>query len=228
MAVSPLAPHVASPAELKERIEAERGGKPFLVWRDGDGRQRILALEDDAGHVTVGRRSLNDVALEWDSEVSRVHAEFEQLAGEWTITDDGLSANGSYVNGERLAGRRRLRDGDALRFGSTVVAFRAPRRAWSQATKVVQELSDVLKITDAQRRVLVGLCEPFTGPSRFATPASNKEIADQLHISVDAVKTHMRRLYELFGLADLPQREKRLRLVERAFEVGLVSPGESD
>jgi FHA domain-containing protein/regulatory LuxR family protein len=222
MAVSPVAPHVASPAELKERIETERGGTAFLVWRDGEGHQRILALEDDAGHVTVGRRSVNDVALEWDSEVSRLHAEFEQLAGEWTITDDGLSANGSYVNGERLVGRRRLRDGDALRFGSTVVAYRSPRRAWSQATKVVEEFSDVLQITDAQRRVLLALCEPFSGQTRFARPARNKEIADQLHISVDAVKTHMRRLYDLFGLAHLPQREKRLRLVERAFEMGLV------
>jgi FHA domain/Bacterial regulatory proteins, luxR family len=225
---SPLAPHVASPAELKERIQAERRGKPFLIWRDGEGRQQILALEADAGHITVGRRSLNDIALEWDSEVSRLHAEFERLAGEWTISDDGLSANGSYVNGERLVRRRRLRDGDALRFGSTVVAFRAPGRAGSHATEVVEELSDVLQITEAQRRVLVGLCEPFTGQTRFARPASNQEIADQLHISVDAVKTHMRRLYDLFGLAHLPQREKRLRLVERAFELGVVSPGDSD
>ena len=33
--------------------------------------------------------------------------------------DDGLSRNGTFVNGERLSGRRRLTDGDTLRFGGT-------------------------------------------------------------------------------------------------------------
>jgi pSer/pThr/pTyr-binding forkhead associated (FHA) protein len=178
---------------------------------------------DGTARVTVGRRSLNDVALEWDTEVSRLHAEFEHLAGDWMIVDDGLSANGSYVNGERLVGRRRLCDRDALRFGDTVVVFRSPRRAASQTTNVLEELAVVSRITDAQRRVLIALCKPFTDRSRFARPASNQEIAEQLYVSLDAVKTHMRRLYELLELGDLPQREKRLRLVERAFELGLVS-----
>jgi streptomycin 6-kinase len=42
---SPLKAHSASPAELRERIDAERRGRPFLVFRDGDGAQRILALD---------------------------------------------------------------------------------------------------------------------------------------------------------------------------------------
>jgi pSer/pThr/pTyr-binding forkhead associated (FHA) protein len=226
MAASPLAPHSASPTELKERLEVERRCKPFLIWRDGDDRQHVLELPTDVERVTIGRRALNDVPLEWDAEVSRLHAELEQLAGEWTLIDDGLSANGSYVNGERLSGRHRLRDGDTLRFGNTVVAFRSPRRAGSRTTKAAEELAIASRITDAQRRVLVGLCEPFTRGKRFAAPARNQEIAEQLHLSVDAVKTHMRRLYDLFELEDLPQREKRVRLVELAFELGLVSRAE--
>lgn len=225
MAVTPLAPHTSSPCELKERLQAERAGKPFLLWRDDRGRQHLLVLEQET-RLTIGRRSLNDVALGWDGDVSRLHAEVEHLAGDWMIVDDGLSANGSYVNGERLVGRRRLRDGDALRFGDTVVVFRAPSRGQSRTTKVLEELSLTSRITDAQRRVLAGLCQPFIGPNRFATPATNQEIADQLHLSRDTVKTHMHRLYEVFELADLPQREKRLRLVERTFELGLVSSGE--
>ena len=55
-----------------------------------------------------------------------MHAELEPTGGEWTLVDDGLSRNGSYVNGERVTGRRRLRDRDMLRFGRTVVLYRAP------------------------------------------------------------------------------------------------------
>jgi hypothetical protein len=223
MASSPLAPHAGSPAELKERLDVERRCAPFLIWRDGDDRQRILVLDEGAGRVTVGRRPLNDVALAWDREVSRLHAELEYLAGEWTVVDDGLSANGSSVNGERIVGRRRLRDGDALRFGHTVVVFRAPRRAESRATDVMEDLAVADQVTEAQRRVLTALCEPFLERTRFARPAGNREIAERLYLSVDAVKTHLRRLYEVFGLDDLPQREKRLRLVERAFELGMIS-----
>ena len=34
---------------------------------------------------------------------------------DWTVVDDGLSRNGTYVNGERIHGRRRLVDGDTPR-----------------------------------------------------------------------------------------------------------------
>ena len=41
---SPLEPHAATPAGAPERIEAERRGDPFLVYRDGDGEQAIVPL----------------------------------------------------------------------------------------------------------------------------------------------------------------------------------------
>ena len=39
----------------------------------------------------------------------------------WVLVDDGLSSNGTFVNGERLNGTRRLDDGDTIRFGTTTV-----------------------------------------------------------------------------------------------------------
>ena len=65
------------------------------------------------------------MALSWDNEVSRRHAELRRFPGGWMLVDDG-SRNGSYCNGERITGQRPLRDGDVLRFGDTVVLFRAP------------------------------------------------------------------------------------------------------
>jgi len=101
-----------SPAELKAVIEAERAGAPFVVYRDASEQQRILVLGPEMTRVTLGRGLANDVCLDWDTEVSRLHAELELVGDDWTVSDDGLSRNGTYVDGERIAGRRRLRDGD--------------------------------------------------------------------------------------------------------------------
>ena len=76
--------------------------------------------------MTVGRRLEADVPLAWDPEVSRLHAELEFKAGEWTLCDDGFSQNGTYVNGLRIHGRRRLTDGDLVRIGQTSIAFCDP------------------------------------------------------------------------------------------------------
>jgi pSer/pThr/pTyr-binding forkhead associated (FHA) protein len=223
MARSPLAPHSALPAELRDRVEAERRGTPFLVFRDGDGRQHIVELPSGAERMTVGRRSSNDVALPWDTEVSRVHAELERIGEDWTLADDGLSRNGSFVNGTRLSGRRRLRDGDTLRFGGTTVAYCAARRGESLATVAPDGPTAEPDLTEAQRRVLVALCRPFKSGDPFPTPATNRQIAEELYLSVDTVKTHLRALFAKLGVEHLPQNQKRMRLADRAFETGLVT-----
>jgi DNA-binding NarL/FixJ family response regulator len=71
--------------------------------------------------------------------------------------------------------------------------------------------------------VLVALCRPFRDGAAFATPATNQQIAGELHLSVDAVKSHLRALFEKFGVTDLPQNAKRVALVERALQSGLIS-----
>ena len=58
------------------------------------------------------------------------------------------------------------------------------------------------------------------------TPPTNEHIASELYLSVDAVKKHMRALFEKFDVQHLPQNEKRARLVERAFAGGFISEHE--
>src|SRR3954447_12397573 len=102
--------HQHSPSELKEQLEAERRGTAFLVYRDGGEAQRIVDTAARA-QLTIGRSSTSDVCLDWDAGVSRLHATLELIGGQWTLTDDGVSRNGSFVNSERLQGRRRLVNG---------------------------------------------------------------------------------------------------------------------
>ncbi|HVF79070.1 MAG TPA: FHA domain-containing protein [Solirubrobacteraceae bacterium] len=220
---SPLAAHAATPAELRERIEAERTGTPFLVLRDGDGAQRLFVLDPAKERITVGRSAGNDVALPWDTEVSRLHAELERLGDEWTAADDGLSRNGSFVNSQRVSGRHRLRDGDVLRVGRTQIAFRVPESSPdSTPTVAAGSRAELPTLTATQRSVLTALCRPYKG-TELATPATNQQIADELYLSVDAVKAHLRTLFGYFGVQHLPQNQKRSYLAMRALQDGVVS-----
>jgi pSer/pThr/pTyr-binding forkhead associated (FHA) protein len=204
-------------------IEAERAGLPFLVYRDGDGEQQIVMLADGIQRITVGRVPACEVRIQTDGEVSRLHAEFERLGDGWTVADDGLSRNGTYVNGERIAGRRLLRDGDVIRFGRTPATFRQPLAVGVTETRVAVDPLERASLSDAQRRVLVALCRPFKASSGYATPATNQQIAEELFLSVDAIKTHLRALFAKFGIEDLPQNQKRVRLVELAMTSGIVT-----
>jgi pSer/pThr/pTyr-binding forkhead associated (FHA) protein len=217
-------PRQTSAAELKAQIEAERGGRPFLVLRDGGGEQRIVAIAEGATELWVGRGSAAGLRLDWDEEVSALHAQIEVVGGECTLLDDGLSRNGSFVGAERVHGRRRLRDGDVLRFGRTTVLFRRPEETTPEATVVAADAPAAAAVSPGQRRVLLALCRPFKDGSAFATPPTNQAIAAELHLSVDAVKTHLRALFEKLELEDLPQNRKRVALAQKALQSGVVSP----
>jgi pSer/pThr/pTyr-binding forkhead associated (FHA) protein len=219
---SPLKAHSASPAELRERIEAERRGRPFLVYRADGREQRILDLDRQGDRVSVGRGATNGLSVPWDTEVSRLHAELECIAGEWTVSDDGLSRNGTYVNGQRVSGRHRLRDGDVIRVGQTSIAYKRPAAEDSQPTQIAGERLTLSDLPPTQRQVLVALARPYKH-DEFAVPATNQEIAGELHLSVDAVKSHLRSLFQRFGIEHLPQNQKRSRLVAEALQSGVLA-----
>jgi pSer/pThr/pTyr-binding forkhead associated (FHA) protein len=221
----PLARFAAKPAELKRLLEAERAGVPFLAFRDAAGALALTLLEPGAGRVlTIGRRDGADVAIVWDAEVSGLHAELEEIGGVWTISDDGLSTNGTYVNSQRVAGRRRLAGGDRIRVGRTIIAFNTAEGAPVAKTVVAGRDAGAHPVTAAQKRVLVALCRPyFAAGASFAAPPTNQQIATEIFLGVDAVKMHLRALFASFGLNDLPQNQKRAKLAETAVHFGIVS-----
>ncbi len=189
---------------------------PFLLYRDDTGRRAVHELDREREQLTIGRRASCDVALPWDDSVSRLHAELVRMGTDWVLCDAGLSHNGTFVNGERLRGRRRLRDSDVVTVGATQLIFNAPHATSTTAgvTRVGREQTHVT-LTPAQRRLLTVLCRPLL-ESAYAPPASNKQIAGELVISVDTVKGTLSALFELFRIAELPQNQKRSVLAARA------------
>jgi pSer/pThr/pTyr-binding forkhead associated (FHA) protein len=211
--------HRRTPAELKAVIEAQRTGMPFLEFRDGDEELRIVPLAPEQDRLSIGRLAASEVALAWDSEVSRAHALLELVGGAWTVEDRG-SSNGTLVNAVRINRPHVLRDGDVVRVGRTQLVFHAGgdddlRRTTPALDRVAPNP------TDSQRKVLLELCRPAL--ERGGGAASNREIAEALFVSVETVKTHMRALFDAFDVGDVPQYHKRTELVRRAIESGLVS-----
>ena len=210
-------------AEVQSILRLERQDVPFVLFRDGADALQLFALETARPMVSIGRHESCDIALSWDASVSRVHAVLEWLASTWTLTDDGLSTNGTHLNDSRLTTRRRLRNGDSFRVGATMLAFRDPSEA--QSGETVQERPVLsVALTPQQHTVLVELCRPVLAEGHgYGAPATNAEIAATLFLAVESVKTHMRGLFDRFGIADLPQNQKRAKLVETALRAGIVT-----
>jgi pSer/pThr/pTyr-binding forkhead associated (FHA) protein len=210
-------------AEHEARLAAERLGVPFLVYRDGEGRQRIHPLDRGRRSVTIGRRDEADISLPWDPECSRLHAELELRAGEWTISDDGLSQNGTWVNEVRLVGRRRLSDGDDVRVGRTHLIFANPVAIGIGPTLLPGELSATPRFSDQQQRVLRGLCRPLMGDGDGLDPASDEAIAGETGIPVKTVTTELDHLTRALGLTVGSLAERRRELALLALRSGLVA-----
>ena len=107
---------------------------------------------------------------------------------------------------------------DTITVGRTQIVFAAagPELVPTETTRE----SAPPELSAAQRRVLAALYRPFLEDAH-AAPPSNREIAEQLVVSVETVKSHLHALFELLGIGDMPQNRKRAELVRRAFERGI-------
>jgi hypothetical protein len=76
----------------------------------------------DSNALTIGRSGDNDLQLEHDEYASSRHARFEPRRDGVYVEDVG-STNGTFVNGIRLSGDRRLAPGDVVRIGETDLRF---------------------------------------------------------------------------------------------------------
>ena len=102
------------------RVPSEAARVTLVVY-DGEAQvptTRVVELPD-GGCVTVGRSRSADLVV--DSErISRVHASFARTGVDVEVRDVG-SRNGTWVNGEQIAGPRRLVSGDEVLIGSVTV-----------------------------------------------------------------------------------------------------------
>ncbi|MCM3926094.1 FHA domain-containing protein [Frankia sp. AiPs1] len=181
--------------------------------------------------TTVGRGPGVDVPLA-DSSVSRLHAEIVRRGPYLYVWDQGLSRNGTRVNGKPV-GRRILRDGDVIRFGAAGARFQDRRPlieftieagggAATRDRTAELRVPDPPDLTRREWDVLRALSRPAGAPSAFVIPSSTREVAEDLVVTEGAVKQHLLRLYRKFDIAPGPNR--RGRLANEVMRLGIVRP----
>ena len=89
--------------------------------------------------VRIGRSADNQVRID-NTALSRHHASIESVAGIHLLKDFG-SQNGTFVNGERVAGRKGLNDGDRIQLGKFTLVFRTHTLAPVSRPEVRDEAS---------------------------------------------------------------------------------------
>jgi DNA-binding CsgD family transcriptional regulator len=168
--------------------------------------------------LTVGKAPDSGIVLQGDPTISGVHAVIERYGDYWAIRDMG-SRNGTFVNGERIWGERRLRAGDEVLVGRTRMTYSADGQALPGLTETAQPPPD---LTRREREVLVLLCQPLGSGDIFTEPATTKQIAKKLVVTEAAVKQHLASLYDKFGIHESGER-RRVRLANEAIRRGAVS-----
>jgi pSer/pThr/pTyr-binding forkhead associated (FHA) protein len=88
-----------------------------LIMRSGPTPGAAFNLEGD--QITIGRDPSNTITIN-DAEISRRHAHLTYQGGKYILEDLG-STNGTFVNGQRLAGPRVLKSGEVVSFGEQIV-----------------------------------------------------------------------------------------------------------
>ena len=174
------------------------------------GEPELFPLEQE--RTTVGRAGSNAITLS-DPTVSQLHAVIESYGSSFTLRDLG-SSNGTFVNGERLAGERRLRPRDEIRLGEARLIFRTQGDA-ADDLRTTASSEGPPDLTRRERDLLIALCRPMLSGAAFAQPAGIRLLARELVVSESAVKFHLANLYDKFGLHDTGE-SRRLQLANEA------------
>jgi hypothetical protein len=187
--------------------------------RFGPAGHDLVVLDEARGRLSIGKSLDNDLPITDDPAVSRVHALLEHVGPAWCLTDVG-STNGTYVNGERLFAPRTLSDRDEILIGRTRLVVRDPA---ARAEATTEPLRAAPTRTAAEQRVLVELCRPVLSGRAFTPPSSVRTMAEALYVTDSAVKQHLDRLYDKFGIQTEPGESRRVRLANEAIQSGAVT-----
>jgi biotin operon repressor len=161
----------------------------------------LLDVDLEAARATVGRATENDLVIDGDRAVSRVHAVVERLAAGWCLRDLG-STNGTFLNGQQLFVQAPLGSSDEIRVGRTrIVVGRGRDDEDLDETDVPEPPPHV---TAREYEVLLRLVQPAVSGVGIQELAPPRKIAETLGVTETAVRQHLLSLYRKFGIDVAP------------------------
>lgn len=158
------------PAQRNTPPSPEAAPLASLLFRSGHFKGRRLPIKVPV--VNIGRGDYNDIVI-GDPSVSTMHAKLQRREAVWILTDMG-STNGTFVEGNRLAGETALGPGTTLRFGDVIALFepldeKVPAgRAGS--TRLLARLEPEAAAADPRHLAEKARPRPPKRPIRMATP----------------------------------------------------------
>jgi len=163
---------------------------PSLLVLQGPDTGHRFRPADGKSSLLLGRAS-EDFPLT-DYTVSRRHAELHQIGRGWSL-EDLKSANGTYVNGRRLERQVRLKDGDQIRMGSTLMVWDGSEdKSLDASTGEASETADLVDLDAGSTQAnsaIIGSVGASDDSMILASPAAAEAVRSWRVIStlLDAV-----------------------------------------
>lgn len=176
----------------------------LIVLQGPDKGRRFRTVE---GRSTLLGRASDDIALS-DYTISRRHAELRPIGRGWAI-EDMKSSNGTYLNGNRLEGPMRLKHGDLIRLGSTVMIWDGSEdRVFDGTTDTGTVAANTVDLETGGKR--------FDASILGSVPANDESMILATPVAAEAVRTWrvVSSLLQTVAAVDSPR-----QLIERVIDI---------
>lgn len=101
---------------------------------ESGGKSRMVEIPENSV-LSLGRLESSDIVLN-DMAVSRRHATIFSNGGECFIEDNASTA-GTWINGEKILGRRKISNSDKIKIGSFEITVSMPERGQPVASRII-------------------------------------------------------------------------------------------
>lgn len=157
---------------------------PTLMVLQGPDKGQRFRVRKDQETILVGRAS--DATPLTDYTVSRRHAELKRAGRSWML-DDLRSANGTYLNEKRLERPTRLKDGDKIRMGATILVWDGSEGETRASTSTIA--ADLVDLDVGAGGSIIGTVSAGDDSMILASPAAAEAVRSWRVIStlLDAV-----------------------------------------
>ena len=162
--MAPTAAPVAEPEPVPPTTAPPIKGPIPEVWLFL-GEKQLGSFSVSKGELTIGRNPGNDILID-NVGVSRQHAVIKASGDRATVEDLG-SANGTFVNGQKITSHE-LKDGDEILVLKHRLVFRVPKEAAAPKAEIATDAGQETMFIDLTAIAQAATGKPLSRPEASA------------------------------------------------------------